>query len=102
MHTSRVVYAFVVGQEVKYIGVCDNTRTTLEDRMKRYQSMAGAGNNKRIARLIQGELTEGRQVLIYAWVPHDEFQCRGLTVDLVKGLENPLIAELKPDWNIKS
>jgi hypothetical protein len=101
MHNSRAIYAYVVEQEVKYVGVCDNTTTTLEDRMKRYQSLAGAGTNERIARLIQGELAEGRQVLIYAWAPHEEFHCCDLTVDLVKGLENPLIAKLEPGWNIK-
>jgi hypothetical protein len=99
---TRSIYAFVVGQDVKYVGICDSMTTTLEDRMMRYQSMAGAGTNKRIAEKIRKALDESKQVAIYAWNPNEQIAYKGLNVDLVKGLENPLIAELKPQWNIKS
>ena len=49
----RVVYAFVIDDEAKYIGVCDNTSTTLKNRMSRYQSLQGAGTNERIANKIK-------------------------------------------------
>lgn len=101
MHEKRVIYAFVVGQRVKYIGVCDNTTTTLQDRMSRYQSMTGAGTNRRIAGYIHKLLDSGEAVSIYAWQPSAALEHKGLIVDLVKGLENPLIAGFKPEWNIK-
>jgi len=34
----RVVYAFVVEDKVKYVGVCGSTTTTLEKRMMRYKN----------------------------------------------------------------
>jgi hypothetical protein len=95
----RVVYAFVVHGEVKYVGVCDNTTTTLRDRMSRYRRWQGAGTNKRIAKKIKKCLKQGQSVKIFALKPTSTLQYKGLNVDLVKGLENPLIEKLKPEWN---
>ncbi len=97
----RVVYAFVIDAEVKYIGVCDNTSTTLKNRMSRYQSLQGAGTNERIANKIKDCLNRGKAVKIFALKPESTLQYKGLNVDLVKGLENPLIERLKPEWNIQ-
>ena len=44
----RVIYAFVVDREVKYIGVCNGNNTTLKDRMNRYKYKQGGSTNKRI------------------------------------------------------
>ena len=52
LQSERVIYAYVVEDEVKYIGICDNAKTTLKRRMNRYQGMIGTGTNKRIAGLI--------------------------------------------------
>ncbi len=97
----RVVYAFVVDDEVKYIGVCDNTSTTLKDRMSRYQSQQGAGTNERIANKIKDCLKRGKAIKIFALKPESTLQYKGVNVDIVKGLENPLIGKLKPEWNIQ-
>ncbi|MHC1611594.1 MAG: GIY-YIG nuclease family protein [Candidatus Methanospirareceae archaeon] len=97
----RVVYAFVIDDEAKYIGVCDNTSTTLKNRMSRYQSLQGAGANERIANKIKDCLKRGKAVEIFALKPESTLQYKGLNVDLVKGLENPLIERLKPEWNIQ-
>ena len=95
----RVVYAFVVDDEVKYVGVCENTTTTLEDRMGRYKYLQGGGTNKRIAKKIKGCLDDQKSVKIFALKPESSLQYKGLNVDLVKGLEYPLIKELEPEWN---
>lgn len=97
----RVIYAFVVDDKTKYIGVCDNTNTTLKDRMSRYQGLQGAGTNERIANKIKDCLKQGKTVKIFALKPEPILQCKykKLNVDLVKGLENPLIERLKPGWN---
>ena len=96
----RVVYAFVVHEKVRYIGVCDNTSTTLKNRVSRYQGLQGAGANERIANKIKDCLKRGKAVKIFALKPESSGQYKGLNVDLVKGLENPLIEKLKPKWNI--
>lgn len=100
LHNERAIYAYTVDGEARYIGVCDSTTTTLKDRMRRYQGMMGAGTNKRIAELIKGCLLEGKVVKILALKPDTEIEFKGLKVDLVKGLENPLIRKVRPVWNI--
>ncbi len=98
----RVIYAYITENQVKYIGICDNTKTTLKTRMNSYQAMQGSGTNERITKLIKGYLKEGKAVNILAWKPETDFILKGMKIDLIKGLENPLIQELKPKWNIKS
>ena len=61
--------------------------------------MIGAGTNKRNALQIRACLEAGSTVLIFAIKPEQEISFNGLKVDLVKGLENPLIAILAPEWN---
>jgi hypothetical protein len=96
----RVVYAFVVDEQPKYVGICDKDTTTLRDRMNRYKNRQGGSTNRRIAINIKECLTEGKAVQIFALKPESKFQYVDLKVDLVKGLENLLIAKLKPDWNL--
>ena len=100
LQDERAIYAFSVEGSVKYIGICDSSDTTLRARLSRYQSMVGAGTNKRIAGLIRQRLSDGHVVRILAWKPEAVFRVRELQVDLVKGLENPLIRALRPEWNI--
>ena len=95
----RVIYAFVVDDETKYICICQNSTTTLKDRMSKYKSLQGAGGNERIATKIIDCLKLGKSVKIFALRPESSLQYKDLDVDLVKGLENPLIKELKPEWN---
>jgi hypothetical protein len=97
----RVVYSFCVDGELKYIGVCDNTSTCLIDRMKRYKGMVGEGTNKRVILKIKDCLMENHEVTIWALKPEGELTYKDIRVDLVKGLENPLIQKFKPEWNIK-
>jgi hypothetical protein len=100
---NRVIYAFVVDSEVKYIGVCENTTTTLKDRMSRYKNLQGGGTNERIAKEIKTCLKQGKSVKIFALrPPASEYKYKDLNIDLVKGLENPLIEKLKPAWNIQN
>ena len=100
-HNDRVVYGYTVEGEVKYIGVCEKIETTLKDRLRRYQSMTGGSTNARIAGLIKECLLAGKEVKILALKPNTEIRFHGLRVDLVKGLENPLLQETDPEWNIR-
>jgi hypothetical protein len=101
LRTDRVIYSFTLNDKVRYIGVCDNTSTSFADRMSRYQGLMGAGTNKRIVELMRAALAEGQAIDIYAWRPNQEVVVEGLSVDLVKGMENPLIGWAQPEWNIK-
>ncbi len=102
----RIIYAFTVGGRVRYAGVCNSTSTTLKHRMKRYQGMAGAGTNKRITEAIKECLLKGQPVTIRAWKPDTEVQFGTqfgtFKIDLVRGLENPLLDRLAPEWNINT
>jgi len=98
----RVIYAFVMDGDVKYIGVCENSATTLKDRMNRFKNLQGAGTNKRIAIRIRDCLGRGKVVKIFALKSETQYYYKGLNIDLVKGLENPLIDTLKPEWNIQA
>jgi hypothetical protein len=100
MYDERVVYAFTIDGEVKYIGICEKTKTTLKERMMRYQGRVGS-TNKRIAESIKDCLMDGKKVRILALKPDTGIEFKGLRIDLVKGLENPLIQEAVPEWNIR-
>jgi len=97
--SNRVIYSFVVDDTPKYIGICEKDTTTLNDRMGRYKNMQGAGTNERISIEIKQALDQGNKVEIYALKPTIKHDFVDLQVDLVKGLENPLIAKFKPEWN---
>jgi len=91
----RVIYAFVVNGEEKYVGACEVSETTLRRRMSTQRQ------NTRIARLIRTCLEQGKVVKIFALKPEPSIQYKGIDVDLVKGLENPLINILGTykEWN---
>lgn len=95
----RVIYSFVVDDEPKYIGICEKPTTSLYDRMKRYKYLQGAGTNTRIVEKIRQCLEQDKTIQIFALQPEPSLQFAGLEIDLVKGLENPLIEKLKPEWN---
>ena len=69
--------------------------------MGRYENKVGGSTNKRICELIQQSLATGRSVEIMALKPEASFEFAELKVDLVKGLENPMIQWADPQWNIK-
>jgi len=54
--------------------------------------------NKNMPELIEKALKADEVVKIFALVPK-EFEYKGLKVDLVRGLEYPLIEQLNPKWN---
>ena len=100
LHDKRAIYAFRVGRVVKYVGVCEKPNTTLKTRMNRYQAMAGSGTNERIASEIKSALQRNKKVNIMALVPKTKVHHRGITIDLVKGLEYPLIEKIRDGWNV--
>lgn len=91
LDNDRVIYAFVVDDGVKYVGNSPNT--TLKKRMgsQRY--------NKIMPKLILEALHQKKSCKIFALAP-EEHTYKGLTIDLVRALEYPLIKQLNvPEWN---
>ncbi len=106
----RVLYAMVSDGAVNYIGICEGNERNLKNRMNGYRSpgsRSGKGStNKKVREGIRKLLQESNQVGIWALDPiitaEQGYQYQGLPVDLVKGLENPLIELFDPQWNHQS
>ncbi len=104
LNDQRVVYSFVVDSLIKYMGICDENERTLEMRMQRYRSRAPhqkskTGTSLEIILKIRKCLEEGKTVEIYALKPSINNYYFGLEVDLIRGLEYPLIRKFRPPWN---
>ena len=102
----RVVYCFVVDDEVddevKYIGICESKNTGLLDRMQKYERLQGGGTNEFIAKLIFELLhTCNKRVKVYALEPSEKYVYKEIELDMVRGLEYPLIEKFNPAWNRK-
>ena len=107
----HTLYAFVLDGEVKYVG---KTTRTLAARMDNYVRGPGEpepGNkrsipspkarstNSRVGRAILDALRQGAMVEIYA-LPDVELHRYGdFHLNLAAGLEDSIIAVLKPEWN---
>ena len=108
LKSERIVYAFVVGNQIRYIGICENPKTTIKIRLERYRSRAGGNKLTRrrstnwyVVKMIKKELQRGKRVSIFAFKPPKERFFRGLSIDLIRGLEYSLIHKFSPEWNRK-
>ncbi len=93
----NVLYAFVSEGKILYVG---KTVRSLKQRMYNYenpgpsQSTSIRGNN-----LIKGMVALGKSVEVYALADNGLLRYGGFHINLAAGLEDALIAELKPAWN---
>jgi excinuclease UvrABC nuclease subunit len=98
-HSSEcgVLYAFVSEAEVLYVG---KSVRTLKTRLYGYERPGPsqrtniAGNEK-----LRQLLTAVPSVTILALVVSEPVLYRGVPLNVAAGLEDPLIARLKPKWN---
>lgn len=96
----RVIYAYTMGRKVKYIGICQGKKTTLRKRLNRHNWRTNM-KIKSVKSLHDG-LKDGRRIMIYAWKPSEGRRYKWLNVDLIKGLESPLIRRFRTiemGWN---
>ena len=94
-----VLYAFVAGGEVRYIG---KSNRTLGQRLNGYRRPgAKQQTNLRIHPSIRELLEHGSQVKILALATKLDMTFGGVHVSLAAGLEDALIAELRPAWNVR-
>ena len=91
--TKRVIYAYTADSKVRYIGICLGKKTTLEARLKRHSWL----HNRKLLSTngIYRSLKRGGNVYIYAWRPEEKRHYRRLSIDLISGLEKPLMLRFK-------
>lgn len=93
----NILYAFVAQGIVKYIG---KSTMTLRGRMNGYwkpgpTQTTNINNNARIRELLQ----KGTPVQIFTLVPREENYYKGFPVNIAAGLEDNLLAHIRPPWN---
>jgi len=93
----NVLYAFVSEGKVLYIG---KTVRSLKQRMYNYQKPGPSQSTSiRGNKLIKDVVTLGKSVEVYALPDNGLLHYGGFHVNLAAGLEDALIATLKPAWN---
>lgn len=96
----QILYAFISGETVYYIGKSDNT---LETRMNGYKNAGGSQRtNIRVQAELKKLLNEEKVVKIYVLVDNSNYEHKGIKIRLSAGLEDNLIMEIKPEWNYRS
>ena len=93
----NALYAFITEDDVMYIG---KTARTLHERMNGYKKpgptqKTNIKNNKNILELIK----KGIPVRILVLVENEDLKYRGVPIDIASGIEDNLIAMIKPRWN---
>lgn len=94
----NILYAFVAGGAVMYVG---KTTQTLAKRLYGYarpgptQSTNIKGN-----RLIREALASGQLLEVFALPDNGLLYYGGFHVNLAAGLEDSLVRELRPPWNV--
>ncbi|MCC3245435.1 GIY-YIG nuclease family protein [Methylocystis sp. WRRC1] len=92
------VYAYVVGDEVRYVGAAQRG---LHARLKHYENTQRLRTAARIRAEVLKEIAAGQIVEVFTLVPPAEFLWHGLPVNLVAGIEGGLIRALRPLWNVR-
>jgi hypothetical protein len=93
----NVLYAFVVDDEVMYVG---KTVQPLRTRMAGYKTQGPTqSTNIKNNRNIQEALGQGKRVEIFVLPDNGLLHYGGFHVNLAAGLEDSLVRELMPPWN---
>ncbi len=93
----NVLYAFISESAVLYVG---KTVRSLKKRMYGYQNPgATQSTNIKGNKFIKETLAQGRLVEVHALPDNGLLYYGGFHVNLSAGLEDSLVANLKPKWN---
>ena len=91
------IYAFVIEEEVVYVGLTNNG---LHIRLEGYRrGHAGQRTNARVKKLILEGLAQGKRVKVLVAMPGST-EWNGLPVNVAAGMESGLIQMIRPAWNI--
>lgn len=95
---SNLLYCFVSNGSVKYVG---KTKNNLEQRMYGYQKPGPSqSTNQRVNDKIRQCLRDNQKVDILILIDNGGLRYGHLKINLAAGLEDTLIDEFKPDWNL--
>ena len=93
----NILYAFVCDKEVLYIG---KSVRTLNERMYGYQNPGPTQTtNQKGNKEIKELLAQGKNIEIYILPDNGLLYYGGFHVNLAVGLEDSLVAGVKPKWN---
>ena len=97
MDEQNILYAFIVQGKVMYIG---KSTQTLDKRMSGYKKpgpsqLTNIDKNKRIKELLGNRV----DVKVFAFIPKEQILYRGTPINIAAGLEDTLIAKVRPPWN---
>ena len=96
-NSTNILYAFVAGGEVSYIG---KTNQALKRRLYGYQNPGPTqSTNIKGKKLIEEALGASVPVRVYALPDNGLLYYGGFHVNLAAGLEDNLVATVKPRWN---
>ena len=97
-NSRNVLYAFVAESEVLYVG---KTIQSLNRRMRGYEKPSGTQttNIRGSARLVE-ILAGGGSIRVFALPDNGLLHYGGFHVNLAAGLEDSIIRDLKPRWNM--
>jgi hypothetical protein len=96
-NTKNALYAFVVDENVKYVG---KTTNTLSKRLSGYQKPGPtqSTNQSKNKKILQS-LKDGQQVQIFARTDAQKLFVGEFHLNIAAGLEDSIIATLAPEWN---
>ena len=102
LHSNRnktnFLYAFVAGNEVLYIG---KSTQSVYRRLMGYKNPGPTQEtNFRNNRNIIGIISQGSIVEIYMFEEEKDYTYKGYKLNLAAGLEDTVISELSPKWNL--
>jgi len=96
--TTNVLYSFISNGEIKYIG---KTKMQLTQRMYGYQNPgASQTTNIRVNAAIKNLLDNDQPVDIFILTDNGLLRYGDFRINLAAGLEDTLIYEINPDWNL--
>jgi hypothetical protein len=97
-HAANVLYAFVVDEDVVYVG---KTIQSLRARMRGYERPGPSqSTNDRSHKKIRELLASGQKVQVLALPDNGLLRYGGFHVNLAAGLEDSIVRELHPKWNM--
>lgn len=96
--TTNVLYSFISNGDIKYIG---KTKVQLSQRMYGYQNPGPTQNtNIRINAKIKNLLDNDQPVDIFILTDNGLLRYGDFRINLAAGLEDTLIYEINPEWNL--
>lgn len=98
----NTLYAFVVGEEIAYVGkTVRGLKTRMGDYERGNSAKPNTTNHRNWNKLLK-KLQEPKQVFVYAMESLVPISVGTFELNVAAGLEDSIIAELNPPWNDKN